>query len=94
MYNGKSGKKKDYSQLSLDDFSDDDSDDGNGAGFRDEPNEADEYIRNQQVRGIYSQKTTTTNGYYVRSCQPICFRCFKLCFVGILHPISTNSIFQ
>lgn len=48
MYNGKSGKKKDYSQLSLDDFSDDDSDDG-GGGFHDEPNEADDYIRNQQV---------------------------------------------
>ena len=51
MYNGKSGKKKDYSQLSLDDFSDDDSDDG-GGGFHDEPNEADDYIRNQQVREI------------------------------------------
>ncbi len=51
MYNGKGGKKKDYSQLSLDDFSDDDSDDG--GGYRDNgggDNEADEYIRNQQVR--------------------------------------------
>mmetsp|Transcript_11726 Transcript_11726/g.29702 ORF Transcript_11726/g.29702 Transcript_11726/m.29702 type:complete len:142 (+) Transcript_11726:399-824(+) len=50
MYNGKGGKKKDYSQLSLDDFSDDDSDDG--GGYRDNgggDNEADEYIRNQQV---------------------------------------------
>jgi len=46
-------KKKDYSKLSLDDFSDDDSEDG--GGFRDEyggksnRNEADEYIKNQQV---------------------------------------------
>jgi len=45
--------KKNYSQLGLDDFSDDDSDGGGNhqSGFRDEPNnEADEYIRNQQVR--------------------------------------------
>ena len=53
MYNGKrNGKKKDYSQVSLDDFSDDDSDNGGGFrdNFNDETNEADEYIRNQQVR--------------------------------------------
>ena len=51
MYNGKGGKKKDYSQLSLDDFSDEDSDDG--GGYRDNgggDNDTDEYIRNQQVR--------------------------------------------
>ena len=53
MYNGKTnGIKKDYSKLSLDDFSDDDSDDG-GGGFRDDYNggadDNDEYIRNQQV---------------------------------------------
>ena len=47
--------KKNYSQLGLDDFSDDDSDGGGNhqSGFRDEPNnEADEYIRNQQVRPL------------------------------------------
>jgi len=55
MYNNKSnGKKKPYSQLSLDDFSDNDSDDGRGKqGYRDEfdenDNEAGEYIRNQHV---------------------------------------------
>ncbi len=46
------GKKNNYSHLSLDEWSDDDSDDG--GGYRDdvngEGNEADEYIRNQQVR--------------------------------------------
>ncbi len=50
------GKKKDYSQLSLDDFSDDDSDDGGNYrdNFNGESNEADEYIRNEQVRTIAS----------------------------------------
>ena len=49
------GKKKNYSQLSLDDFSDDDSDDGGGYrdNFNGEGNEADEYIRNQQVCASY-----------------------------------------
>ena len=46
------GKKNNYSHLSLDEWSDDDSDDG--GGYRDnvngEGNEADEYIKNQQVR--------------------------------------------
>ena len=75
MFNS-NGKKKDYSQLNLDDFSDDDSETGNGVSngngngnhnrngnnkFRDDdddgngyidddPNESDDYIRNQQVR--------------------------------------------
>ena len=66
MFNS-NGKKKDYSQLNLDDFSDDDSETGNGVSngngnnkFRDDddgngyidddPNESDNYIRNQQVR--------------------------------------------
>ena len=54
MYNnGKSGKKKNYSQLSLDDFSDDDSDDGGGYRDNTDQNEADEYIRNQQVRKFW-----------------------------------------
>lgn len=50
-------KKKDYSKLSLDDFSDDDSEDG--GGFRDEyggknnRNEADEFVKNQQVRRFH-----------------------------------------
>jgi hypothetical protein len=50
------GKKKDYSQLNLDDFSDDDSDDGgrHQSDFRDEygenGDESGEYVRNQQVR--------------------------------------------
>lgn len=49
------GKKKDYSQLNLDDFSDDDSDDGgrHQSDFRDEygenGDESGEYVRNQQV---------------------------------------------
>lgn len=45
MYNN-NGKKKDYSHLSLDDFSDDDSDDG---GRNNSSNETADYIRNQQV---------------------------------------------
>jgi len=49
MYNGKNGKKKDYSKLSLDDFSDDDTDDGYRDEYGETNNEADEYIRNQQV---------------------------------------------
>ena len=60
------GSKKDYSKISLEDFSDDDSDDGNnnkhnksnnGFNFHDEENcadadavENDDYVRNQQVR--------------------------------------------
>ena len=44
MFNGKGGKK-DYSQVSLDDFSDDDSDtDGGGGDY------VQQSIRNQKVR--------------------------------------------
>ena len=52
----RNGKKQDYSQLNLDDFSDDDSDDGgrHQSDFRDEygenGDESGEFIRNQQVR--------------------------------------------
>ena len=69
MFNS-NGKKKDYSQLNLDDFSDDDSETGNGVSngngngnnkfhdddddgngyIDDDPNEPDNYIRNQKVR--------------------------------------------
>ena len=55
MYSNK-GKKKNYAQLNLQDFSDDESDDGrrHQSDFRDEydetGNEASDYIRNQQVR--------------------------------------------
>jgi len=51
----RNGKKQDYSQLNLDDFSDDDSDDGgrHQSDFRDEYNEngdeSGEFNRNQQV---------------------------------------------
>lgn len=54
MYNN-NGKKKNYAQLNLQDFSDDESDDGrrHQSDFRDEyddtGNEASDYIRNQQV---------------------------------------------
>jgi len=53
MYNN-NGKKKNYSQVGLDsfsdDYSDDDSNDGNQSNFRDEDeNETGEYIRNQKV---------------------------------------------
>lgn len=54
MFNG---QKKDYSKLSLDDFSDDDSDDGDRNDYYDDAendnnnnnNDASDYIRNQQV---------------------------------------------
>lgn len=51
MFNG---QKKDYSKLSLDDFSDEDSDDENKNGYYDDAendnnNEASDYVRNQQV---------------------------------------------
>lgn len=55
MYNNSGKKKKNYSQLDLQDFSDDESDDGRRrqSNFRDEyddtGNEASDYIRNQQV---------------------------------------------
>ena len=50
------GGKKNYKQVNLEDFSDDESDDerGRDSNFRDEfdesGNEASDYIRNQQVR--------------------------------------------
>jgi len=55
MYNNNGKKKKNYSQLDLQDFSDDESDDGSRhqSNFRDEydetGNEASDYIQNQQV---------------------------------------------
>jgi hypothetical protein len=44
MFNGSSGGKKDYSQVSLDDFSDDDDSDTENGDY------VQRSIRNQQVR--------------------------------------------
>jgi hypothetical protein len=67
-------KKKDYSKLSLDDFSDDDSEDG--GGFRDEyggknnRNEADEFVKNQQVRRFHCCVFFAPQGPKVRPAPP------------------------